>query len=311
MLAALLAIGAALAAGDSVRLVVVGDTGAAADGKSGNISAEGLADLKRTLLRLEPDAVLAPGDLVYGSGLLERSPKCEALGPEEKQLFDERIGARLGDLGAPVYLLPGNHDTGHVRRNTKRVGCLRLWVEATGAPFVLLDHTQAVAWGPASLVAVDTNRPLDRKGAREALAGQPADGWRIAAGHHPLRTIDDKERSKRVRKLLRPLPPEARPDLWINGHAHILQLTIDQGAPALTSGAGSKSRRVRDCGGQRPCDVRGQDWSLQRSHPGHGAALVELWSDAMQVSLYAAEGAELSCWERKRGDAAGAGACSE
>ena len=293
----------------AARLVVVGDTGAAADGEGSHIGAEDLAAWRAAVKAEDPDLIVVPGDLIYGPDALERGPACRWPDPAERALYEQRIGARFRDLGAPVVLVVGNHDVGHARRSPAREACLRAWAQQAGPPFTVARHGQRLPLGAADLVLLDTNRPFDGQGAQEALAAAGADGrWRVAVGHHTLRTVGDKTDEDRHRAWMATLPPEHRPQLWINGHAHVLQLALQGDVAALTSGSDSKVRRgsaddpVPSCGGSaEPCPAPGLDWSLLASRPLHGYAVVDIEEAVLQARLKDVHGAPLSCHQRARG----------
>jgi 3',5'-cyclic-AMP phosphodiesterase len=113
-----------------------------------------------------PDAVLMSGDLA------------ENAADGEYELVREL----LAQLGAPVYVLPGNHDDrDRIRRHFDLPG-------ATGAPV-----QYAADLGPLRLVVLDSTRPGEDRGELDAnrlswldaeLAGAP-DRVTLIALHHP------------------------------------------------------------------------------------------------------------------------------
>jgi 3',5'-cyclic AMP phosphodiesterase CpdA len=121
-------------------------------------------------LRPLPDAVLVSGDLVDNATDAEYEQVCELLAP----------------LGAPLYVLPGNHDD---RRALRR---------HFGVPGANGEPVQyAVDLGPLRLVALDTTRPGEDPGALDAerlawldaeLATRPGVPTLVAMHHPPLST---------------------------------------------------------------------------------------------------------------------------
>jgi 3',5'-cyclic AMP phosphodiesterase CpdA len=117
-------------------------------------------------MRRQPDAVLVSGDLT------EHATDAEY----------EQARALLAPLGAPLYVLPGNHDD---RRGLRR---------HFGVPGTEGEPVQyAVDLGPLRLVVVDTTLPGEDAGALDAerlgwldaeLAGAP-DAPTVIAMHHP------------------------------------------------------------------------------------------------------------------------------
>ncbi|TMM35264.1 MAG: phosphodiesterase [Actinobacteria bacterium] len=113
-----------------------------------------------------PDAVLMSGDLADNAADAEY----------------ELVHELLGQLGAPAYVLPGNHDDRDaLRRNFELPG-------AVGTPV-----QYAVELGPLRLVVLDSTRPGEDRGELDAdrlswldaeLTGAP-DRVTLIALHHP------------------------------------------------------------------------------------------------------------------------------
>lgn len=117
-----------------------------------------------------PDAVLVSGDLTDDAGLAEYELAREELAP----------------LGAPVFVLPGNHDAR---------APLRRAFELTGAAEDRVDY--AADLGPLRLVVVDSTLPDRVEGGFDAaalawldaeLAAAPAQPTLLATHHPPLAT---------------------------------------------------------------------------------------------------------------------------
>ena len=105
-----------------------------------------------------PDAVLMSGDLT------------ENATDGEYQLVREL----LAQLGAPVYVLPGNHDDRDtLRRNFDLSG-------AMGEPV-----QYAVDLGPLRLVVVDSTRPGEIREVAGGLAQPPVDRLVVEVRSHP------------------------------------------------------------------------------------------------------------------------------
>src|SRR5947199_1638425 len=117
-----------------------------------------------------PDAVLMSGDLANNAADAEY----------------ELVHELLGQLGAPAYVLPGNHDDRDtLRRNFDLPG-------AVGTPV-----QYAVELGPLRLVVLDSTRPGEVPGELDAdrlswldaeLAGAPDRPTLIALHHPPVST---------------------------------------------------------------------------------------------------------------------------
>jgi hypothetical protein len=159
--------------------------------------------------------------------------------------------------------------------------------------------------------------------------------------HHELRTLADKE----LDGFWEPPPAGAwlveqrlLPDLWVNGHAHSLQLGVydaratDDGRvspsegdqpwliPALTTGAGSKVRPGPSCS-DHPASPGGEhqivaDRKVCKEQPARGMprfsrsalgyAVVRLGPWHLQVEIKDQNGELLYCWVRGKGDPGGA-----
>ena len=117
------AVAGSAAAEARVRLVFIGDTGAPADGEGSHIEASELARLRASVRDEQADGIFALGDLIYGPGPLELSPRCATPRGKTEALLDARLGRYFADLGAPVWLVLGNHDVGHVRYAPRRARC--------------------------------------------------------------------------------------------------------------------------------------------------------------------------------------------
>lgn len=265
---------------DYIQLVVLGDTGEPADFQ---------ARLRASIAK-EPskDGILVVGDLVY-----PQAPPCPDGTPDAAatEILDERVGAIIGGLGAPTYLLIGNHDVSRDPGEPARAPCITAWADAHPDLGLVMPATAyTVDFGVAILAVVDTNA-LDARQARvvkAAFDGHP--GKKILAGHHVLRTYHDKQRQDVVRPWLQ--RHGITPDVYLNGHAHVLQLGIYDGIPAVTSGTGADPRDLATC---PPTCGRGQLWG--RSDPGY--AVVRVGPRRLEVVFKDADGRELYRWRAK------------
>lgn len=133
-------------------------------------SEEGLEAVVAAVAGFRPDAVVVTGDLAD-----------HAAGEEY-----ERARGLLERTGAPVHVLPGNHD-GRAE--------LRRWFDAGGAGGEPVRY--AIELGPLRLVALDTTRPGRDDGELDAerltwldetLAAEPSAPTLIAMHHPPLLT---------------------------------------------------------------------------------------------------------------------------
>jgi 3',5'-cyclic AMP phosphodiesterase CpdA len=215
----------------ALRLVLVGDTGAAGPERDAVLAA---------ISREPKDYVVVLGDLAY-----PWAPKCRSgrVDAGARSALDEHLGP-LARLGAPALLLLGNHDVAFRRRDVRRESCFLDYARGHKT-LVFPALSYSVDLGVALLIFLNTNDLTEEDGARVRAETTRHRGWRILFGHHGLRTYHDKEREDRVRRWLR--AHGIRPHFYANGHAHLLQFGVYEGVPALTSGSGAKLRRRPSC----------------------------------------------------------------
>ena len=287
--------------GSRVRLVIVGDTGAlpvpedtdaAWEGSHYN-TVESREQLRRSIRREQADGIVAMGDLVYGPGFRELSPRCRDTDRVAEEWLDPALGDYYDGLGT-TWMVLGNHDVGHNVYSRARARCLRYYA-ATTEELRLPETSYTVDFGLAHLFVLDTNRPARRWPSEEIqrrIDGE--DGWVIMGGHHVLKTSFNKEGETEVREWL--AETGLTPDLWINGHAHFLQFGVYDGIPALTSGAGSKVRVRPDCPGEKCTGAKMPLFSRST----FGYAVVDLTVDEMTIRFKDLEGQAMFCWQQNR-----------
>ncbi len=285
-----------------------------------HIRVDELARLKSAIRAVEADAIYGLGDLVY-----PLAPSCQKATGAPQRALAVTIGAFYAELGAPVWLVLGNHDLGHLRPRAGRLRCIADFVDQV--PTLGLPAAQyQVDHGLARVLVVNSNLRdpalLPTAHLQEAAKEDP---WLIVAGHHVLRTAFEKQGQHPAEP-----PPLAgwlarsavAPDLWANGHAHTLQLGVFDvralageapGTPpldvlALTSGAGSKLRANPSCGAiphqtpsdalacQDPTPMGMPDFAMAR----FGFAVVDLSEDEMVVRILDLDGRELHRHRRNK-----------
>ncbi len=244
-----------LAPGDTIRLIFVGDTG-----RPGKKLDEVMAQVQR-----EPkDLVVALGDLVYPF-----APSCPGgdLTKHARKELERKVGAPLGDLGAPTALVLGNHDTRGRRRDPARENCLRVYA-ARHPSLYMPALTYFIDLGDVRLIVINTNVLTEEDGAQVASWAKEWDGEVVIAGHHVLRTYHNKARENYVLPWLE--KHNIKPSLYANGHAHLLQFGVYESIPALTSGSGAKLRKRASC--PNKC---GKDQLWGQSSYGYAVAVFE------------------------------------
>ncbi len=243
----------------------------------------------------QPDIVFALGDLVYDFG-----PTCpDGLDDETRLRLDELVGDLQVAVDAPLVLAIGNHDVGG--STTGREAAERCYRDyAAERPGVFFpERNFIVRTGPATVAVLDTNRTLGSALAAEIAAAVDAEEapWTFFAAHHVWKTYDDKvgeDHGPRWAEAIGVVP-----EVWLNGHAHLLQQGTYDGVLAVTSGASAKLRATTACGGTgdaAPCDREGLEFTIQR----YGYAVVDVRAAALSVVFRDVTGATLSSTDRDR-----------
>lgn len=261
-----------------LRLILVGDTGH---------PSEDMTRVRRAIKAEKKDAIVALGDLVYP--LMPACPTGVADGEALKEL-DAKLGGALSGLGAPVFLVVGNHDIPRGVSKSAREACL-IDYAAQRDDLVLPRLSHAVDFGVAILGIANTQNPQDAEAKRLASALRSHRGWRIGVGHHVYKTHRDKVTEDVVRPWLR--RHQIPVDIWANGHAHLLQLGLYDGVVAITSGTASLRRTLKTC---PPACGPGEIFGASDA----GYALLELWPDRLQVTFKNHEGTTLHRWNHTR-----------
>lgn len=324
---------AAQAQDEALRLVFLGDSGYLpggtpctwrADGSAAercHVQVDELARLRAAIRAQEPDAIYALGDLVYPV-----APACRQPRGRDLEALQAKVGAVYADLGAPAWLVLGNHDVGHRARGPRRERCLLAWAEdAAGIELPGLQYV--VDHGLATVVVPDSNlKDPALLPAAELRAALQGGDWVVVAAHHELHTAFEKMDGN----VIDPPPASAwlaglgvAPHLWANGHAHTLQvgrydaraLAGVEGEPlpvlAVTSGAGSKLRAHPTCAerdGVDPADAAACAAVPEGERPTFalsrfGFAVVDLTPETMTLRMLDLDGVELFRWERTKDDA--------
>lgn len=266
----------------AAELILIGDTGEPGP----------LVERWKVAIRKErAPAVLVLGDLVY-----PQVPPCPTGVPSAsaRALLDRVVHAPLAATGKEVFLALGNHDVSWDAADPPRHRCLVS--RFARDPQVRLPAAwYAIDLGPALVVVLDTNALDDAQAAfaRAVIAAHPGKR-KILAGHHVLRTYHDKKDEDRVAPWL--ARHGLTPDLWVNGHAHVLQLVERDGLVAVTSGSAAKPRERPACdraAGTGSCGP-GQLWGT--STAGYAVLRVDA-GGALSLRFKDADGRALWTWE--------------
>ena len=227
--------------------------------------------------------------------------------------YEKRVAHGLEGLRAPVYAILGNH--AYYRGKRSWLSAVYPMVPSTldlGDPgdgrvvdpaacmvdFIgtrpqihLPGLDYALDFGVAQIAFIDTDH-LDARATKvvdDAFA--QGSGWKLLMGHHVLKTYHDKVNEDYVAPWLSSL--RVQPDLYANGHAHLLQFGVYNGVPAVTSGAVSKLRHRPAC----PPDC-GEGQLFGVSSPGY--TILEVTPQKLTVVFKDDVGVERYRWSRTR-----------
>ena len=146
----------------------------------------------------------------------------------------DRVMASLGDLGLPVVILPGNHDS--VLKDNVDVGSLPANVSLITRPegeSVTIDQIGLTIWGRPVFNHVPSFSPL------KGMPDRPTKGWFVAMAHGLFMEEVDPMRSS-------PITPEevaaATCHYLALGHVHVYRDVSKNGIPAHYCGAPSGSQ---------------------------------------------------------------------
>ncbi|XP_062216264.1 purple acid phosphatase 3-like isoform X2 [Phragmites australis] len=231
----------------SLSLLVVGDWG-----RKGTYNQSRVADqMGRIGEKLSIDFVISTGDNFYKNGLTGVDDQAF------EQSFTDIYTAK--SLQKPWYLVLGNHDyRGDVlaqlspvlRKIDSRFICMRSFiVNAEIVDFFFIDTTpfQLKYWTHPKESHYDWRGVAPREkyiDLDEAMRKSSA-MWKIAVGHHTMRSVSDHGDTKELLQLLLPVLQANGVDFYINGHDHCLEHISSRDSPIqyFTSGGGSKAWR--------------------------------------------------------------------
>ncbi len=263
----------------SLRVLVIGDTG---------LPGRDIEAVRAAVIKEKKDLVVLTGDLVYPV-----APECPTgrLHPDARAVLDQRVGSVLKGLGAPVALALGNHDVGIEGRSPERLACLLEYAGESPDLFMPARH-YAMDLGVAVLAVVDSNHLDDEQVPTVRDAWKEAGGWRVMAAHHVIKTYGDKVDEDQVRPWL--ARHGLKPEVYLNGHAHILQLGDYDGIVAVTSGSTADPRPTEHC----PPDC-GEGQVFGQGGPGY--AVLDFTADQVVISFHDPTGKQLFTRTTRRG----------
>ncbi|XP_066354382.1 purple acid phosphatase 4-like [Miscanthus floridulus] len=236
----------------SLSLLVVGDWG-----RKGTYNQSRVAQqMGKVGEQLNIDFVISTGDNFYENGLTGTDDQAF------EQSFTDIYTAK--SLQKPWYLVLGNHDyrgdalaqlSPVLKKIDSRFICMKSFiVNAEIVNFFFVDTTpfQLKYWTHPKDDHYDWRGVAPRekyinnllKDLDEAMKKSTA-AWKIAVGHHTMRSVSDHGDTKELLQLLLPVLQANGVDFYINGHDHCLEHISSRDSPIqyFTSGGGSKAWR--------------------------------------------------------------------
>ncbi|TVU47792.1 hypothetical protein EJB05_07401, partial [Eragrostis curvula] len=284
----------------SLSLLVLGDFGRNGEYNQSRVAAQ----MGRVGEKLNIDFVISTGDNFYENGLK---------GVTDRQFEDSFSNIYTApSLQKPWYLVLGNHDyrgnalaqlSPVLRKIDSRFICMRSFiVNSELVDFFFVDTTpfQKKYWTHPGHHHYDWRgvAPRDKylanllKDLDDALRSSTA-RWKIAVGHHTMRSVSEHGDTKELLKLLLPVLKNNDVDFYINGHDHCLEHISSRDSPIqyITSGGGSKAwRGIHD---KNKDDVR-------FFYDGQGFMSLQLNEDQAQFIFYDVFGRILYQWRSSK-----------
>uniref|UniRef100_A0A0D9VRP7 Purple acid phosphatase n=1 Tax=Leersia perrieri TaxID=77586 RepID=A0A0D9VRP7_9ORYZ len=284
----------------SLSLLVVGDWGRKGEYNQSRVAEQ----MGKVGEKLNIDFVISTGDNFYEDGLTG----------VDDQAFEESFTDiyTAKSLQKPWYLVLGNHDyRGDViaqlspvlRKIDQRFICMRSFiVNAEIVDFFFIDTTpfQQKYWTHPKDHHYDWREVAPRqnyianllKDMDEAMKKSTAK-WKIAVGHHTIRSVSDHGDTKELLQLLLPVLKVNDIDFYINGHDHCLEHISSRDSPIqyFTSGGGSKAWR----GVLQPNDDK-----LQFFYDGQGFMSLQINQEQADFVFYDVSGNILYQWSKSK-----------
>ncbi|XP_062205551.1 purple acid phosphatase 4-like [Phragmites australis] len=290
----------AVEAGRSLRVLVVGDWGRKGAYNQSRVAQQ----MGKVAEEMNIHFVVSTGDNFLDNGLASVDDKAF------HESFVDVYTAK--SLQKPWYLVLGNHDyRGDVlaqldpalRNIDSRFLCMRSFLVHAGiTDFFFVDTTpfQLKYWtdpgedhydwrGVAPREAYITNLLKDLDAAMKRSRAR----WKVAVGHHTMRSVSAHGDTQELLQLLLPVFKENSVDLYINGHDHCLEHISSRNSPIqyFTSGGGSKAWRGV---------FRQNDDKLEFFYDGQGFLSLEMDADQSHAVFYDVDGHALHNWSLRK-----------
>ena len=231
---------------DSLKLLVIGDTGNDSAPKSGALHIAELAQAIRDS-HINPDALLLVGDNFYECGVTSVTDPHFAM------------YAPLLQLGVPMFAVLGNHDYGDAGSEAQCTNAnprAEVDFHDPANNWRMIDRNYVLRWPGLADVAMYDTTPVKNgcgdaqpilNNLQSSLAAMPAGEWRIVAGHHGLFSSGEHGQSCRdaavMRRVVGPILQSRKVDLYISGHDHDGEISNLPRRPLfVVSGSGSRIR---------------------------------------------------------------------
>jgi tartrate-resistant acid phosphatase type 5 len=274
----------------SLSILVVGDWG-----RKGTYNQSRVAEQMGSVGKeLNIDFVVSTGDNFYDDGLTAVDD------PAFAQSFTDIYTAQ--SLQKPWYLVLGNHDyrgdalaqlSPVLRKIDSRFICMKSFiVSAEIVDFFFIDTTpfQLKYWTHPKDHVYDWRGVSPREKYintllkdLDAAMKKSTAKWKIAVGHHTMRTVSHHGDTVELLQLLLPILKVNGIDFYINGHDHCLEHISNRDSPIqyFTSGGGSKAWR----GFLQPTEDK-----LKFFYDGPGFMSLQLHQDRADFIFYDVDG---------------------
>lgn len=228
----------------------------------------GVERLTETVAAESPDVVVIAGDL-FDHGRVSR------------ETF-EWVWARLGDLGIPVVVLPGNHDPHDDSSLYRRMAVTSsndvLLLDDPDGTIVWLFADALAIWGRATTVHSRSSRPLAGAPSRAELApGATRPAWYVVTAHGHLCQAGPGDRQRSSPLTSSEIEASAA-DYVALGHWHATTEVTGEGVPAWYAGSPSDPFAI---GGFVSVDLRRDEPArvkpLRVAADRRGCAHLQLW----------------------------------
>lgn len=261
-----------------VRLVALGDFGCGC-----------LPQMRliRLIESLDPDAVLALGDVAYPRGTRK----------QVRGRFLRPFGNLLARI--PFYAVLGNHD---IRTDGGMPLLERLTLpEATpegGETFY------GVNLGCVSLLALDSEHDVRRDAAQvrwlASELAKPQARWRMVMAHRPVYSAGRHGADRRLHDAIVPVMDQYAPDFFLSGHDHNYQRSHPlHGGVRTTDGSGT-TYIVSGGGGHELYDVRASDPRFASLISAHHICVLDCAPDHVRIRAIDLEGKVIDAFEHRR-----------